>query len=181
MLFLDCLMVFWALTGFSLSDQHILSPFNPKYDNWICQIDEDLHTLFWASKLAKLVNLTKSVVIIWVKWWQNMLIWQRTTFNSVSRMSQQAVDFIGHKLREIIKVGWQWHFLVIFSTKECNLFAHFWPIKNIYTNYLNGPFHSTVICQVLNCVGSNNRVCRFYSFIRWKISLWRTFFYLCTV
>jgi len=26
-------------------------------------------------------------------------------FNSVSRMSQQAVDFIGHKLREIIKVG----------------------------------------------------------------------------
>ena len=26
-------------------------------------------------------------------------------FNSVSRMSQQAVDFIGHKLREIINVG----------------------------------------------------------------------------
>ena len=62
-------------TDCSLSDRHILSPFNPKYDNWICQIDEDLHTLFWASKLAKLVNLTKSVVIIWVKCWQNMLIW----------------------------------------------------------------------------------------------------------
>ena len=132
MLFLDYLMVFWALTGYSLSDQHILSPFNPKHDAWICQICEDLHKLFWSSKLAKIVNLTKSVVIIWVKWWQNMLIWQRTTFNSVSRMSQQAVDFIGHKLREIIKVGWQWHFLVIFSTKECNLFALFWPIKNIY-------------------------------------------------
>ena len=49
MLFLDYLMVFWALTGYSLSDQHILSPFNPKYDNWICQICEDLHELFWTK------------------------------------------------------------------------------------------------------------------------------------
>ena len=30
------------LQGF-LSDQHILSPINPKYDNWFCQIYKDLH------------------------------------------------------------------------------------------------------------------------------------------
>ena len=36
----------------SLSDQYILSPINSKYNNWICQIFEDLHKLFWNSKLA---------------------------------------------------------------------------------------------------------------------------------
>ena len=39
-------------TGYSLSNQHILSPINPKYDDWFCQIYEDLHKLFWNSKLA---------------------------------------------------------------------------------------------------------------------------------
>ena len=38
-------------TGCSLSDQHILSPINPKYKEWFCQIYEDLHKLFWNSKL----------------------------------------------------------------------------------------------------------------------------------
>ena len=37
-------------TGYFLSDQHILSPINPKYDDWYCQIYKDLHKLFWISK-----------------------------------------------------------------------------------------------------------------------------------
>ena len=49
---------------------------------------DDLHKLFRNSKFAKLlffnfgtvfVNLTKSVVIFWGNWWQNMLIWQKTS------------------------------------------------------------------------------------------------------
>ena len=29
--------------GYSLWDQHILSPINPKYHDWFCQIYEDLN------------------------------------------------------------------------------------------------------------------------------------------
>ena len=62
-------------TGYSLSDQHILSPINPTYDNWFCQIYEDLYKLFWNSKLTKLVfwiseNLFKSSYI-----WQNQSLY----------------------------------------------------------------------------------------------------------
>ena len=46
---------------------------------------------------------------------------QRIICSSLSRMSQQAVDFIGHKLREIIKVVW--HFSCNILKKECALFA----------------------------------------------------------
>ena len=60
-------------TGCSLSDQHILSPINPKYNDWFCQIYKDLNKLF--------VNLTKSVIVVSVNWWQNMLILQRITCN----------------------------------------------------------------------------------------------------
>ena len=76
-------------TGYSLSNRHILSPINPKYDDWYWQIYKDLHKLFWNSKLALLLflnfrticlNLTKSVIVFWVNWWQNMLICQSSTF-----------------------------------------------------------------------------------------------------
>ena len=60
-------------TGCSLSDQHILFPINPKYNDWFCQIYKDLNKLF--------VNLTKSVIVVSVNWWQNMLILQRITCN----------------------------------------------------------------------------------------------------
>ena len=33
-------------TGCFLSDLHILSSINPKYNNRICRIDKDLHKLF---------------------------------------------------------------------------------------------------------------------------------------
>ena len=51
--------IFWTcyqlcVTGCSLSNQHILPPILTQ-------------------------NLTKSVILVWVNWWQNMLIWQRTT------------------------------------------------------------------------------------------------------
>ena len=42
-------------TGYSLSDHNILSPINPTYDDWLCQIYEDLCKLFWNPKLTKLV------------------------------------------------------------------------------------------------------------------------------
>ena len=70
-------------TGYYLSNQHILSPINPKRDDWFCQIYEDLHKLFWNSKLALLLFLNfdkKSVIVFWVNWWQNLLIWQSSTF-----------------------------------------------------------------------------------------------------
>ena len=35
----------FPFTGCSLSDQHILSPINPKYNVPFCQIYEDLHKL----------------------------------------------------------------------------------------------------------------------------------------
>ena len=40
------------ITGYSLSNQHIILPVNPKYDNWLYQIYDDLHKLLWDSKLA---------------------------------------------------------------------------------------------------------------------------------
>ena len=59
--------------GCSLSDQHILSPINPEYNNWFCQIYEDLHKFFWnclqiIKFRTKFVKLTKSVFIFWVNW-----------------------------------------------------------------------------------------------------------------
>ena len=57
-------LLFTTFTGCSLSDQHILSPINPKCNDRFCQIYEDLHKLFWNS------NFTT----FWVNWWQNMLI-----------------------------------------------------------------------------------------------------------
>ena len=59
----------------SLSEQHILSPINPTYDDWFCKIYEALHKLFYNSKLAKLVfefqhNLCKSSLI-----WQNQSLY----------------------------------------------------------------------------------------------------------
>ena len=41
------------ITGYSLPNQHIMLPANPKYDNWFHQIYDNLHKLFWDSKLAK--------------------------------------------------------------------------------------------------------------------------------
>ena len=45
-------------TGYSLSDQHILSPIYPKYDDWFCQIYKDLclvllldSKLFWTVQI----------------------------------------------------------------------------------------------------------------------------------
>ena len=60
-------------TGCSLSDQHILSPINPEYNNWFYQIYEDLHKFFWnclqiMKFRTKFVKLTKSVFIFWVNW-----------------------------------------------------------------------------------------------------------------
>ena len=45
-------------TGYSLSDQDILSPINPKHDDWFCQIYNDLQKLFWNSKPAKCAYYT---------------------------------------------------------------------------------------------------------------------------
>ena len=40
-----------------LSDQHILSPNNPKYDDRFCQIYEDLHTLFsWVRLRGSVIQ-----------------------------------------------------------------------------------------------------------------------------
>ena len=56
-------------TGYSLSDQHILSPINPKHNDWFSKIFKDLHRLFWNSNTQVLqvlnfrticVNLRKS-------------------------------------------------------------------------------------------------------------------------
>ena len=44
-----------SFQDYSLSDQHIVSPMNPKYEDWFCQIYKDLHKLFWNSNLAKLM------------------------------------------------------------------------------------------------------------------------------
>ena len=48
----SCVTWFWMVlpTGCSLSDQHILSPIKPKYNDWFCQIYKDLHKLFGNSK-----------------------------------------------------------------------------------------------------------------------------------
>ena len=44
-----------TFTGYSLSNQYILLPINPEYEEGFYQSYEDLHKLFWNSKLAKLV------------------------------------------------------------------------------------------------------------------------------
>ena len=72
------------ITGYSLSDQYILSPINPKYNDWFCQIYtncseiQNLQNCVLNFKTICL-NLPKSVVIFWINWWQNMLICQRIT------------------------------------------------------------------------------------------------------
>ena len=90
-------------TGYSFSDQHILSPFNPKYDDWFCKIYADLQKLFWNSKLVKhaklvfrtiCVNLRRLVVVFWINWWQNMLIWQRKTCKIMNLFLQFGINSI---------------------------------------------------------------------------------------
>ena len=63
-----CFIMIEQNTGYSISDKHILSTINPKYDFWFSQIYKDLHKFFWNSNLEKLmfwiseicVNLCKS-------------------------------------------------------------------------------------------------------------------------
>ena len=69
-------------TGYFLSDQHIFSPINPKYDDWFCQIYKRFSQIVLKFKTYKtcVLNIRK----IWQKQvvvfgWKNMLIWQRTT------------------------------------------------------------------------------------------------------
>ena len=50
-------------TGCSLSDQHILSPINPKYDNWFCQIYtkcSEIQNLCFCVNLHKSDNIYKN-------------------------------------------------------------------------------------------------------------------------
>ena len=76
-------LLFTAFTGCSLSDQHILSPINPKCKDWFFQIYQDLHK-FKQRIFANFEfhnNLYKSAVIFWINWCQNLLIWKRMTCN----------------------------------------------------------------------------------------------------
>ena len=78
-------------TGCSLTDQHVLSPSNPKYNDWFFQIYEDLnnHSEIRNTQILQVLNFRtvcknccKSDKInghVWLNWWHNMLIWQRIT------------------------------------------------------------------------------------------------------
>ena len=68
----------------------IWSPiFNPKYDDWFFSDLQRFTQIVLKFKTcnacvlnfrkSKFVNLKNSVVVFWVHWWKNMLIWQRTT------------------------------------------------------------------------------------------------------
>ena len=62
-------LLFTTFTGCSFSDQHILSPINPKYNDQFCQIYLWRFTQI-VLKVKTFVHLTR----FWVNCWQNMLI-----------------------------------------------------------------------------------------------------------
>ena len=47
---------------------------------------------------SALLALTKSVVVFWVNWWQNVLIWQRTTC-AIRTNGKNFNSFIGRNIR----------------------------------------------------------------------------------
>ena len=51
---------------------------------------------FWISEqfVKIFVYLTKSVVIFWINWWQNMLIWQRKTCKIMNLFLQFGINSI---------------------------------------------------------------------------------------
>ena len=67
-------------TGYSLSDQHILPPINPKYDDWFCQIYKDIHKNCskigrWHKKVTKYMyvifewsSINISFTKVWMFW-----------------------------------------------------------------------------------------------------------------
>ena len=52
-----------------------------------------LQVLNFIRTICK-VNLTKLVVIFWVNWWQDMLIWQRITFIQHSSLADYLAQVI---------------------------------------------------------------------------------------
>ena len=55
----------------------------PKYNDLFCQIYKNCPEIQNTSfESCNSINLAKSVVICWVNWWQNMLIWKRITCNN---------------------------------------------------------------------------------------------------
>ena len=80
-------------TGYSLSDQYILSPINP--------ILSDIQRFTNCSEIQTCVlnfrticvNLTKAFVAHWVNWWwQNMFIWQKPTCMYMTQTSNEIPD-----------------------------------------------------------------------------------------
>ena len=89
-----------------------MSPINPKYDNKDLQRFTQNVLKFKTCRTYVLnfrticVNLTKLVIVFWINWWWNILIWQITTCNTSS----------GQK--------WKWYFVtkivLTYCEKNCS-------------------------------------------------------------
>ena len=75
---------FALLTSSSLLLQVVLCQINIFCDRLFTQIVLEFKTQYLQGLNFRTipVNLTKSVFIFWIDWWQNMLIWQRITCTS---------------------------------------------------------------------------------------------------
>ena len=66
----------WVI-GYFLSEQHILTPIDPKYKDWFYQILRRHTNCFEIQKLQTLcfmqifANLTRSVFVFWINWCQS--------------------------------------------------------------------------------------------------------------
>ena len=119
------LLLVW-FTGYFLSNQHIFSPINPKY-YYLCT--DFVHVRFTHTNWSKIqvlqvcVNLCKSdkissVVLFWVNWWKNMLIWQKITcpkgdsialwtiIGSLEAEGPTALEVFIMQLLWIVKASW---------------------------------------------------------------------------
>ena len=112
-------IVHFFCTGYSLSGQYIFSPINPKYNVWFSRIYEDLHKLFWNSKLAKLMLFNVRTICA------NL----RKNHTTISRILGQLVTFYRSKVILDCTVGtnnFGWVQCVLVGSKS------FWTFPNIF-------------------------------------------------
>jgi hypothetical protein len=118
-------------TGYSLSDQHVLSPINPKFGTWFCQIYKNCSDI--QNLCFEFQNILFESKYIWQNQSlyfgligdRNMLIWQRTTCTDMSDIAKTPKERLGPILEGALHQAAKLHLKAGRASKAINRYIKF--------------------------------------------------------